>query len=103
MVRRLVEQQQSGAREQQLRQRDAHLPAARERLARLVEVVWRESQPAQDGRDLQVDAVALETPEVLLQFAVPREHRRVLGFGDRVVAKPLFERAESPPACRAAA
>ena len=39
MVRRLVEEQQSGSCQQQLGERDAHLPAAGERLARFVEIL----------------------------------------------------------------
>ena len=94
VVGRLVQQEQSGTAEQQLRERDAHLPAARERLAGFVEIVRREPETAEDGRDLQVDAVALLTPEGLLQFAVPRQHRGVLGLGNGVVGQPFFERRD---------
>ena len=102
VVRRLVEQQQAGATEQQLGERDAHLPAAGERLARLVRVRRGEAQPAQHGRDLQVDAVALSPSELLLQLAVSRQHRRVVGFVAGVVAEPIFERLRFRSACRAA-
>ena len=43
MVRRLVEQEQAGPAEQELGERDAHLPAAREGLGRLLHVVLRRS------------------------------------------------------------
>ena len=78
MVRRLVEQQQARPAEQELGERDAHLPAARERFGRLLHVVLREPQAAQDGGDLQIDAVALEPAEALLQLAVAAEHALVL-------------------------
>ena len=92
MVGRLVEQQQAGPAEQQLGQRDAHLPAARERLGRLGEVVLAEAQAAQHGRDAQVDAVAVVAPEALLQLGVADQHRLVLALGNAVVAEPLLER-----------
>ena len=63
VVRRLVEQQQRRPAEQQLGQRDAHLPAARERLGRLVEVGARESKAFEHLRHAQVDAVAVLPPE----------------------------------------
>ena len=94
VVRRFVEQQQAGASEQQLGERDAHLPAARERLARLVHVRRGESQAAQHGRDLQLDAVALAPAEFLLQLAVARQHRRVLRLGAVVVAELILERRD---------
>ena len=92
MVGRLVEQQQAGASEQQLGERDAHLPAARERLAGAVEVRRREAEPAQHGRDLQIDAVAFEPPELLLQIAVARQHRRVLVVVGVVVSEAVLDR-----------
>ena len=97
MVGRLVEQQQSGAAEQQLRQGDAHLPAARERLARPVEVLGGESQPAQNGGDLQIDAEALQPAEGLLQLAVPGEHRGVIRLVGGIVGHLLFERLDLRP------
>ncbi len=82
MVGRLVEQQQVRLAEQQLGEREAHLPAARERLGRPLEVGGREPEPLQDGRRLQLDVVAVVQPEAILQLAVAREHRVVLGFGN---------------------
>ena len=58
MVRRLVEQQQRRAPEQQLRERDPHLPAAGERLGRLREVVALEAEAVEDLRHAQIDLVA---------------------------------------------
>ena len=91
MVRRLVEQQQVRLPEQQLRQRDPHLPAAGKRLGRPLEVGRLEPEALQHGRRLQLDAVAVAESEPILQVAVAREHRVVLGLGDRRVAQPLLE------------
>ena len=49
-------------------------------------------ESAQHGRDLQIDAVAFEPPELLLQIAVARQHRGMLVLGDVLVAEPLLER-----------
>ena len=94
VVGRFVEQEQARPAEQQLGERDAHLPAARKRLAGLVQILWGKAQAAQDGRDLQVDAVPLLAPERLLQLAVAREHRGVLGLGGRVVGQAFLERGD---------
>src|SRR5688500_1934698 len=87
----LVEEQQAGPAEQELGERDPHLPAAGEMLGLLRKIVGAEAQPAQHGRDLQVDAVPVAPPEGVLQLGVPLEHRRMLRFGVRVVAEPLLE------------
>ncbi len=94
MVRRLVEQQETGPSKQQPRERDAHLPSAREGIRRLFEVSLRESQTAKHGGDLQVDAVAVVAPERLLQIRIAREHRFVLALGRVVVAEPFLERGD---------
>ena len=88
----LVEEQQSRPRQEQLGQRDAHLPAAGKCLAWLVEVVGREPETAEHRRDLEVDVVAFEAPEVLLQLAVLAQHVRVLGLVSAVVAEAFFQR-----------
>ena len=76
VVGRLVEQQQVRAPEQQLGQRDAHLPAAGERLRRTVVVLGAEAEAAQHRRDAQVHAVALVEPEPILELAVARRASR---------------------------
>jgi len=53
VVGRLVEQQEIRAGQQQLGERDAHLPSPRERLGGPVEVGLVEAEPVQDRRDLQ--------------------------------------------------
>jgi hypothetical protein len=89
-----VQEQQSGAAQEQLRERDPHLPPARERLRLLVEVLQGEAQAAQHRRDLQVDAVALLPPEALLQIRVSRQHLRVGGLVGRIVREPILERGD---------
>ncbi len=97
MVRRLVEQQETGPAEQELGERDAHLPAARECLGRFLHVVSREPEAAQHRVNLQVDAEALEPAETLLEFAVPGQHPGVLGFVHAVVAETILERRDLGP------
>ena len=80
MVGRLVEQQQVGLAEQQLRQRDPHLPAAGEGFGRPFEVSRLEAEATEHRRRLQLDAVAVAEPEAVLQVAVAMQHRLVLGF-----------------------
>ncbi len=91
MVRRLVEQQQRRAAEQQLGERDAHLPAAGERLGRLVEVRLREAEALEHLRDAQVDAVALVAPEELRELVVAHEQRLVLAVGQRRVGQRVLD------------
>ena len=91
MVRRLVEQQQRRAPEQQLRQREPHLPAARERVGGLLELRVGEAEPAQHGRDFQIDAVAVFDPEPILKRAVTLEQRVVVGRRHGAVAEALFD------------
>ena len=91
MVRRLVEQQQRRPAEQQLGERDAHLPAAGERLGRLVEVGLREAQAFEHLRHAQVDAVPLLAPEELREVVVADEQRFVLAVGQRRVGQRVFD------------
>ena len=92
MIGRLVEQQQVGLAEQQLGQRQAHLPAAGECFGLPVEIRRGEPEPVQHGGGLQIDAVPVVEPEAILQVAVAGQHRLVLAFGNRRVAQPLLER-----------
>ena len=91
MVRRLVEEEQRGPAEQEFGERDAHLPAARERLRRPAELFLSEAEPAKDGRDLEIEAVAVGGAEAILQLAVTNQVRLVLGFGNGPVGQPLLE------------
>ena len=61
---------------------------------RLPQIVGGEAETAQDGGDLQVDAVALEPAEGLLQIAVALQHRAHGPSSECVVAEPLFERGD---------
>jgi hypothetical protein len=92
MVGRLVQQQQAGASEQQLGQRDAHLPAAGERVGRPIEVRAREPQAGEHRRHLQVNAVALGEAEAIAQLAVAIEHLRLVILGRIRRAHALLER-----------
>ena len=91
VVRRLVEQQQVRLAEQQLGERDAHLPAAGKRLGRPGEVGGPEAEALEHRRRLQLDRVAVAMPEAVLQIAVAREHLVVLGLRDRGVAEPILD------------
>ena len=60
MVGRLVEQQQVGLCQQQLGQRDAHLPAAGEFFGLARPVCLAEAEAGEHGADLRVECVAVE-------------------------------------------
>ena len=92
VVGRLVEEQQVRLPEQQLRERDSHLPAAGEGFGRPLEVAGLEAQTLQDGRGFQLDAVPVVDAEAVLQIAVAVQHRVVLGLRNRLVAEPPLER-----------
>ena len=91
MVGGLVEQQQVGASEQQLGQRDAHLPAAGKGLSRPVGVVGAEAESAQHGGDAQVHAVAVRQAEAVLQVGIAVEHRLVIGVRHAGVAQAVLD------------
>jgi hypothetical protein len=92
VIRRLVQEQQIRLAEQQLRERDPHLPAAGKRLGLALEIRRLEPEALQHRRRLQLDAVAVVHAEGVLQIAVAMEHPVVLRRRDRVVAQPLLER-----------
>ena len=71
MVRRLVEQQQVGLREQQRRERDAHLPAAREAVERPVLRLLVEAEPDQDARGARRRGIGVDRDQPLVDFAEP--------------------------------
>ena len=96
VVGRLVEEEQVGLRQQQLREGDAHLPAARECRRRLVVVGRAEPEPLQHRVDLQVDRVAVVQPEAILQVAVAVQHHLVLAFGHGRVGQALLDRLHLP-------
>ncbi len=62
----LVEQQQVGLLEQQLGERDAHLPPARKLLGAAVPVVLGEFEPAQDGAHLGFERISIAGAELML-------------------------------------
>ncbi len=81
MVGRLVEQEQIRRAQQQLGQRETHLPAAREVIGQLLLNRRLEAEPAQHRADLELDLIAVGHAEAILQLAVAREDRLVLRFG----------------------
>ena len=94
MVGRLVEQQQAGPAEQQLGQRDAHLPAAGERLGGLPEVGRLEAETAQHRVHLRLDAVAVPVLEGGLDLAVAVERAVVLLLRQTGIAEPCLQLAK---------
>ena len=91
MVGRLVEKQQRRAAEQQLGERDAHLPAARKRLGRFREVRLAESEAVEHLRHAQVDAVAFLAPEEIREVVIPDEQRLVFALGERRVGQVVLD------------
>ncbi len=85
MVGRLVHQQQVGARQQQLGESDAHLPAAGELLGLALLVGEREAEPLQDVGDARIHLVATEVLEALGDVGIALEQLfvRSLGILDR--------------------
>ena len=67
MVGGLVEQQQVGPRQQQLGQRDAHLPAARKFLGVAGPVLFAKAKAGEHGAYLRVERVAIKRVKALLQ------------------------------------
>ncbi len=91
MIRRLVKQQQVRAAEQQLRQRNPHLPAAGKCFRRSIGVVRCETKATEDRCDTQVHAVAVREAKAVLQLAVAGEHFVVLALRDRRIAEPMLD------------
>ena len=81
MVRRLVEQQQVRLLQQQLGQRDAHLPAAGELFGVALPVFLAEAQPAQHRAHLRVERVAVVRAEFAIHAVKALADLRVLRAG----------------------
>ena len=79
MVGRLVEEQEVGVLQEELREGDAHLPAAREVGCRLVEVLDRESESRQDLPGPRLQLIAAQMLEALLGMGILLEHAVELG------------------------
>ena len=69
MVRRLVEQQHFGISDQQLRKRDAHLPATRELARHATHVVFLKAQSEQHAAHLRLDDVTAQPLELVARTA----------------------------------
>ena len=78
MIGGLVEQQQVGFFEQQLGQRDAHLPAAGKFLGALVPLLVRKAEAGQHGSHLRFDGVAVARAEFAIQLMEAVGHLRIL-------------------------
>ena len=82
----LVKQKQVWVAQQELGQGDAHLPAAREVLRRLVEVGDGKAQTAQDRAGTALELVATQALEAVLCVAILLQERlergTLLGLGD---------------------
>ena len=101
MVRGLVEQQQVGLRQQQLGERDAHLPAAGELFGVARPVFFAEAETVEHGADLRVERIAVVHAKMAEDNLVAIGHLRVLvgvviEFRDfvRELFHLLFERAQ---------
>ena len=81
VIGRLVEQQQVRLFEQQLGERDAHLPAAGKFLGALVPFFMRKAQARQHGSHLRFNGVAIAVTELTVQVMETVGHLRVLGPG----------------------
>ncbi len=92
VVRRLVEEEERRALEQEPRERRPHPPAPRELAERAREVRLPEAEPAQDDPRLRLEPVAAERLEAMLEVAVPRGQRLVrrrVEAGGQVLELPL--------------
>ncbi len=85
MVGRLVEQQQVRPAQQQLGQGNAHLPTAREVLARLVAVGLRKTEPLEDPGHLGLHGIAAALQEFLLKMGVAVEVGRKVAATDALL------------------
>ena len=77
----LVEQQQVGLLEQQLGERDAHLPAAGKFLGAAVPIGMREAEAGENGADLRLDGVAVAVAKIGVQVVEAVGHLRVFRSG----------------------
>ncbi|ESZ86077.1 MAG: hypothetical protein Q27BB25_15870 [Blastomonas sp. CACIA14H2] len=71
MVRRFVEQQHVGLREQQRAQRDAHLPAARKAVERAVLHLLVEAEAGEDDRRARGGTVRVDREQPFVHIAQP--------------------------------
>ena len=96
MVRRLVEQHDVRLSQDQRGEGDPHLPAAREGVGRLLELVCAEPEPVQHAGDLQVDRVAVLVPELVLQLAVALQDALMLLARPPLVGELVLELVHRP-------
>ncbi len=78
MVRRLVQQQQVGPRQQQLGQRNPHLPSAAELLRIALPILLVKAQAAQHIAHLRIQRIAIQQLHPALQQRESLGNRRIL-------------------------
>ncbi len=71
VVRRFVEQQQVGLREEERGERDAHLPAAREAVERALLHLFVEAEAEQDLRGAHRGGIGVDRDQALVDVAEP--------------------------------
>ena len=76
VIGRLVKQQQVRLLQQQLGQRNTHLPATGKFFTRLAPVLLGETKPLEDAANFGLHSVAAALPEELLQFGIAIQIRR---------------------------
>jgi hypothetical protein len=86
-----VEEQQIRLAEQQLREREPHLPSAGERFRAPIEIRRCEAEALKNRGRLQLDAVPAADAEAILKIAIALEHRIVFSFRNRGITEPLLE------------
>ena len=91
MVRGLVEQEHLGVADEQLRQRDAHLPAAGELGGQAAQILLLETQAEHDAAHLGFDGVAAQ--RLVGVAGAPRRGQLPLGG---VLAQPLLQLVKAP-------
>ena len=81
MVGGFVQQQEVGLLQQQLDQRDAHLPAAGKFFCLAGPVFFSKTQPRKHGSDLRLDGVSVAGGEFVLETLVALGDLRIFGGG----------------------
>ncbi len=92
MIGRLVEQQQVGFFEQQLGQRDAHLPAAGEFFGALGPIALGKAEAGEHHAHLRLDGEAVARAEFAFRLVEAVGHLRVFGAGGVELGQLVRER-----------
>ena len=92
MVRRFVQQQQVWLLQQQLRQRDAHLPAAGKLLRLPRPIFLAESQAREHRPNLRIDRISVARAELVFQMVKPVRDMRILRLAGSTSAHAMRQR-----------